>query len=76
MVLRSLFFIFLYLPFEHGEAMADQDLSVALFEGLRREGVVVLSGVGGDEVVMEQAGLARASLSCRPQAGCAGQARA
>ncbi|WP_207540166.1 DUF924 family protein [Sabulicella rubraurantiaca] len=26
---------FLYLPFEHGEAMADQDLSVALFEGLR-----------------------------------------
>jgi uncharacterized protein (DUF924 family) len=27
--------IFLYLPFEHGEAMADQDLSVALFEGLR-----------------------------------------
>jgi uncharacterized protein (DUF924 family) len=27
--------IFLYLPFEHGESMADQDLSVALFEGLR-----------------------------------------
>jgi uncharacterized protein (DUF924 family) len=27
--------IFLYLPFEHGEALADQDLSVALFEGLR-----------------------------------------
>jgi uncharacterized protein (DUF924 family) len=27
--------VFLYLPFEHGEAMADQDLSVALFEGLR-----------------------------------------
>jgi uncharacterized protein (DUF924 family) len=27
--------IFLYLPFEHGEAMPDQDLSVALFEGLR-----------------------------------------
>jgi uncharacterized protein (DUF924 family) len=27
--------MFLYLPFEHGEAMADQDLSVALFEGLR-----------------------------------------
>jgi uncharacterized protein (DUF924 family) len=26
---------FLYLPFEHAEAMADQDLSVALFEGLR-----------------------------------------
>lgn len=26
---------FLYLPFEHGEAMADQDLSVTLFEGLR-----------------------------------------
>ncbi len=27
--------VFLYLPFEHGEAPADQDLSVALFEGLR-----------------------------------------
>jgi uncharacterized protein (DUF924 family) len=27
--------MFLYLPFEHGESMADQDLSVALFEGLR-----------------------------------------
>ncbi|MGG5807808.1 DUF924 family protein [Falsiroseomonas sp. CW058] len=27
--------VFLYLPFEHGEEMADQDLSVALFEGLR-----------------------------------------
>ncbi len=27
--------IFLYLPFEHSEAIADQDLSVALFEGLR-----------------------------------------
>ena len=27
--------MFLYLPFEHSEAMADQDLSVALFEGLR-----------------------------------------
>ncbi|WP_137124277.1 DUF924 family protein [Roseomonas sp. HF4] len=26
---------FLYLPFEHSESMADQDLSVALFEGLR-----------------------------------------
>ena len=26
---------FLYLPFEHSEAPADQDLSVALFEGLR-----------------------------------------
>ncbi|WP_369413496.1 DUF924 family protein [Caldovatus aquaticus] len=27
--------VFLYLPFEHAEDMADQDLSVALFEGLR-----------------------------------------
>lgn len=27
--------VFLYLPFEHSEAPADQDLSVALFEGLR-----------------------------------------
>ena len=26
---------FFYLPFEHSEAMADQDLSVALFEGMR-----------------------------------------
>ena len=27
--------VFLYLPFEHSEAPADQDVSVALFEGLR-----------------------------------------
>jgi uncharacterized protein (DUF924 family) len=27
--------VFLYLPFEHSEAMPDQDLSVSLFEGLR-----------------------------------------
>lgn len=27
--------VFLYLPFEHSEALADQDLAVALFEGLR-----------------------------------------
>ncbi len=27
--------VFCYLPFEHSEIMADQDLSVALFEGLR-----------------------------------------
>ncbi|WP_431283543.1 DUF924 family protein [Humitalea sp. 24SJ18S-53] len=27
--------VFLYLPFEHSEALADQDVSVALFEGLR-----------------------------------------
>jgi uncharacterized protein (DUF924 family) len=27
--------VFLYLPFEHAEAMADQNLAVALFEGLR-----------------------------------------
>lgn len=27
--------VFLYLPFEHSEATADQDLSVTLFEGLR-----------------------------------------
>jgi uncharacterized protein (DUF924 family) len=26
---------FVYLPFEHSESLADQDLSVALFEGLR-----------------------------------------
>jgi len=29
--------LFLYLPFEHGEALADQDLCVALFEGMRGE---------------------------------------
>jgi uncharacterized protein (DUF924 family) len=29
--------VFLYLPFEHSEAMADQDLSVALFEGALRD---------------------------------------
>jgi uncharacterized protein (DUF924 family) len=29
--------VFLYLPFEHQEAMAEQNISVALFEGLRDE---------------------------------------
>ncbi|MDB5372243.1 MAG: hypothetical protein JWP04_885 [Belnapia sp.] len=35
---------FLYLPFEHAEAMADQDLSVALFEGLRDDPVHAAPG--------------------------------
>lgn len=30
--------VFLYLPFEHSEDLADQDRSVALFERLRNEG--------------------------------------
>jgi uncharacterized protein (DUF924 family) len=29
--------VFAYLPFEHSEAMADQDLSVALYEGALRD---------------------------------------
>jgi uncharacterized protein (DUF924 family) len=32
--------VFLYLPFEHSEDLADQDRSVALFETLRGEGAV------------------------------------
>jgi uncharacterized protein (DUF924 family) len=32
--------VFLYLPFEHSEDLADQDRSVALFETLRGEGEV------------------------------------
>lgn len=35
---------FLYLPFEHSEAPADQDLSVALFEGLRDDPVHAAPG--------------------------------
>ena len=35
---------FLYLPFEHSEEMADQDLSVALFEGLRDDPVHAAPG--------------------------------
>ncbi|MCK8783143.1 DUF924 domain-containing protein [Roseomonas sp. NAR14] len=35
LALRPVERIFLYLPFEHSEAMADQDLSVTLFGGLR-----------------------------------------
>lgn len=35
---------FLYLPFEHSEDMADQDLSVALFEGLRDDPVHAAPG--------------------------------
>jgi uncharacterized protein (DUF924 family) len=36
--------IFLYLPFEHSEAMADQDLSVALYEGLRDDSRIAAPG--------------------------------
>lgn len=39
LVLTSTERVFLYLPFEHSEAMADQNLSVALFEGLRDSSV-------------------------------------
>jgi len=35
---------FLYLPFEHSEAAADQDCSVALFEGLRDDPVHAAPG--------------------------------
>lgn len=35
---------FLYLPFEHAEDAADQDLSVALFEGLRDDPVHAAPG--------------------------------
>ncbi|WP_431268913.1 DUF924 family protein [Dankookia sp. P2] len=35
---------FLYLPFEHSEELADQDLSVALFEGLRDDPVHAAPG--------------------------------
>ena len=35
---------FLYLPFEHAEALAGQDLSVALFEGLRDDPVHAAPG--------------------------------
>jgi uncharacterized protein (DUF924 family) len=35
---------FLYLPFEHSEEMADQDLSVALYEGLRDDPVLRAPG--------------------------------
>ncbi|RVT97854.1 DUF924 domain-containing protein [Rhodovarius crocodyli] len=35
---------FLYLPFEHSESMADQHLSVALFEGMRDDRVKAAPG--------------------------------
>jgi uncharacterized protein (DUF924 family) len=38
---------FVYLPFEHSESLADQDLSVALFEGLRDMRGVASSGAAG-----------------------------
>ena len=44
LVLTPLQRVFLYLPFEHGEALADQDLSVALFEGLRDTPALALPG--------------------------------
>ncbi|MDW8398545.1 MAG: DUF924 family protein [Acetobacteraceae bacterium] len=37
--------VFLFLPFEHSESLADQELSVALFEGLRHD--PRLGGPGG-----------------------------
>jgi len=40
--------IFLYLPFEHSEDMADQNLSVALFEGLRDDPAMRAPGGGID----------------------------
>ncbi|MBE9606644.1 DUF924 domain-containing protein [Acetobacteraceae bacterium H6797] len=36
--------VFLYLPFEHSEEMADQGLSVALFEGMRDDPALAAPG--------------------------------
>lgn len=41
---------FLFLPFEHSESLADQELSVALFEGLRHD-----PRLGGPEGAVEYA---------------------
>lgn len=51
--------IFLYLPFEHSEAMADQDLSVALFEGLRDDPRMAAPGGAIDYAWRHHAVIAR-----------------
>ena len=50
---------FLYLPFEHSEAMADQHLSVALFEGLRDHPVHAAPGGAIDFAWRHRAVIAR-----------------
>ena len=51
--------VFLYLPFEHSEAMADQDLSVALFEGLRDDPRMAAPGGAIDYAWRHHAVIAR-----------------
>ncbi|WP_198371249.1 DUF924 family protein [Roseomonas rosulenta] len=51
--------VFLYLPFEHSEAMADQDLSVALFEGLRDDARMAKPGGTIDYAWRHRAVIAR-----------------
>ena len=51
--------VFLYLPFEHSEAMADQDLSVALFEGLRDDARMAKPGGAIDYAWRHRAVIAR-----------------
>lgn len=50
---------FLYLPFEHAEDMAAQDLSVALFEGLRDNPVAAAPGGAIDYAWRHRAVIAR-----------------
>ena len=51
--------VFLYLPFEHGEAPSDQDLSVTLFEGLRDIPTMRAPGGGIDYAWRHRAVVAR-----------------
>ena len=50
---------FLYLPFEHAEAMSGQDVSVALFEGLRDDPVHAAPGGSIDFAWRHRAIIAR-----------------
>lgn len=50
---------FLYLPFEHAEAMPEQDLSVAVFEGLRDDPVAAAPGGSIDYAWRHRAVIAR-----------------
>jgi uncharacterized protein (DUF924 family) len=64
---------FFYLTFEHSEVMADQDLSVALFEGLRDDPVHAAPGGSIDYAWRHRAVIVRFGRFPHRNAALAGQ---